>query len=152
MKTTVTSAMLQVIGSSFWAMLQRFMGIPPEIPSPLPRIREEDVYYDPKTGTLTIKGLPGGYFVSVQDTNSMDGLIDVKHLLFMTKNFKLENLTVGDPIMFWKEGKTVLHQIVFIGEDDKSWFALTKGTNHFFPDFWAVRPADIISLMRIIIH
>lgn len=148
--TTVTSAMLQVIGSSFSAMLQRFMGHPPEIPSPEARIHSGSIFYDSAVAVLKIWNLPETYSISVQDTNSMDGLIDVGHILAMTKDFG--ELYVGDPIMYRHHIQIILHQIVFIGEDKKGWFAITKGTNHFFPDIWAVRAEDVISRMVAIIY
>ena len=154
---TVTAAIGIVLGKSLLENIVRVIGFAPEIPSPKVRVKKwEDVNYTydvtTHSGILTVKGLPPIYPISIQDTNSMDGLLDCKHIVLMTKDFKIEDLEVGDVIFYQKPGHSNLHQIVFIGEDKEGVFFICKGTNCAYPDPWAIRPTDIISLMRGIIY
>lgn len=154
---TVASAIGIVIAQSVWATLQLLFGFAPEIPSPKVRVqnwKNINYTYDVTTheAFLTVKGLPPVYPISIKDTNSMDGLLDCKHIVLMTKDFKIEDLEVGDVVFYQKPGHSNLHQIVYIGEDKEGVFFICKGINCFFPDPFSVRPQDIVSLMRGIIY
>ena len=149
---TVASAIGIVIAQSVWALIQRLLGFAPEIFSPKVRIKQADINYtydvSTHSGILTVKNLPTIYTTTVQDTNSMDGLLDYGHIVLMTKDFTIDDLAVGDTIIY-KYGKgTIIHQIAYIGKDGKGLFFICKGVNCFYPDPFAVRPSQVVSLMR----
>jgi len=153
---TVASAIGIVFGKSLLENFLRVIGFAPEIPSPKVRIGWGNVNYTYDVAThnafLTVKGLSPVYTISIQDTNSMDGLLDCKHIVLMTKDFKIEDLEVGDVIFYQKPGHSNLHQIVFVDEDKDGLFFICKGVNCAYPDPWAIRPSQVVSLMRGIIY
>ena len=167
LKMSVTSAIILVTAKSFLTTILRLLGKAPEIPSPKPRIGWKGFTYNPEMGTLTIHNLWKAYAISVQNTNSMDGLLDEGHIVFMSKDWELYELEVGEVVIYTKvksraerfqsyiqhKGKeSIIHQLVFIGEDEEGWFAIPKGANCFFPDPIALREQDIVSVMRAIFY
>jgi len=152
---TVTAAIGLIFTKFFLYNLIRFTGFAPEIPSPKVRTNWGDANYtydvNAHSGILTVKNLPAVYPISVQDTNSMDGLLDAGHIVLMTKDFKVDDLEVGDVIFYRKPGHANLHQIVYIGEDGEKFF-ICKGTNCAYPDPFPIRPTDVVSLMRGILY
>ena len=144
----VSSAIILVIVKSLSFVIMRLFGFAPEIPSPKPRTGWKGFTYDADKGTLTIHNLFKGYAVSVRNTNSMDGLLDEKHIVFMSKDFTIEDLIVGDIVFYRKGIDTNLHQIAYIGKDSS--FFICKGLNCFFPDPFVTYPEDIVSVMRVL--
>ena len=154
---TVTSAILQVIGESFLALLQRFVPFRlPRIPSPKVRVKWEDVNYtydvSTHSGILTVKGLPPVYSVSPQDTKSMLPVLGTGHLGMMTKDFKIDDIAKGDTIMYQYGRGSIIHPVAGVFEDSKGKFFICKGTNCFWPDPYGIRPSQVVSLMRLVIY
>ncbi len=150
---TVKFAIILVTVKSFLYVIARLLGKAPELPSPKPRIGWKGFTYNPEMGTLTIHNLWKAYAISVQDTNSMDGLLDEKHIVFMSKDFTIDDLTKGEVIIYRRFLEdSILHSIAFVGEDKKGWFCICKGLNCFFPDPYAIREEDVVSVMSGIIY
>ena len=149
LKMSVTSALILVTVQSFLVTIKRLIGLAPEIPSPKPRIGWKGFTYNPELGTLTIHNLWKAYAISVQNTNSMDGLIDEKHIGFMSKDFTIDDLTKGEVVIYRRFLEdSILHSIAYVGEDKKGWFCICKGLNCAFPDPYAIRASDVVSVMR----
>lgn len=155
-RTTVFWAINLALLQSLLIVILRFFPFTrraPEIPSPKPRAKYDDIFFDPVTKLLTIKNMPSGYIAGIQDTNSMDGLLDIGLWPYMTKDFTIDDLTTGDVIIYTKGGnEQIMHQIVFIGEDKEGWFCICRGLNNFFPDAWAIRFPQIISRLAMIVY
>ena len=104
-------------------------------------------------GTLTIFNLWKAYAISAQDTRSMLPVFGVDHIVFMSKDWELYDLAKGDVIFYRRFlGNSIIHSIAYIGEDKKGWFCICKGANCFFPDPYAIRASDVVSVMRGIIY
>jgi len=149
---TVAIAIGLVIAQSVIANIIRMFGFAPEIFSPKVRIKQGDINYtydvSTHSGILTVKNLPTVYAVSVQDTKSMLPVVGAGHIVLMTKDFKIEDLTKGDNIHYMKPGHSNLHSIAGKFKDKEGIFYICKGVNCFFPDPFPIRPEDIVSLMR----
>ncbi len=150
---TVKFAIILVSIKSLLYVIARLLGFAPEIPSPKPRIGWKGFTYNPEMGTLTIHNLWKAYAISVQNTNSMDGLLDEKHIVFMSKDFTIDDLTKGEVIIYRRFLEdSIIHSIAYVGEDKKGWFCICKGANCFLPDPYAIREEDVVSVMRGIIY
>jgi len=93
---------------------------------------------------LTNVSIPSAFATTVQNTNSMEPLIDVGHTIFVTDN--ISNLNLGDIIIFSANGQSIIHSIVEIG-DDGAWYCKTQGLNIKNPDPYTIRKADISYLV-----
>ena len=156
---TVLSAMLQVIGESFLATALRFVPLSKKSPNiPSPKVRAEwgdwNYTYDVTThnGILTVKNLPPVYVISPQDTRSMLPVCGTGHLVLMTKDFRIDDLAKGDNIMYVKPEGSNFHPIAGVFEDSKGKFFICKGANCLWPDPFAIRPSEVVSVMRGVIH
>lgn len=145
---SIGAAIVFVIIKSILFSIVRFFGFAPEIPSPKARTGWKGFTYDEEKGTLTIHNLFKGYAVSVQNTNSMDGLLDESHIVFMSKDFTIDDVEVGEVVFYRKDRNANLHQIVYAGKN-KSFF-ITQGLNCHFPDPFAIHYDDIVSVMRVL--
>ena len=92
--------------------------------------------YDIPENTIFIKN-------TVQNTNSMEPLIDIGHTILLSDDRKyLDNLSVGDIIIRQGVGQTIIHSIVEIGNDGE-WYCRTQGLNVNKVDDDIVRLPDI---------
>ena len=123
------------------------------LPSPRVDIDIWDVRYSPLKKRLTIDNIEGVILINtVQNTNSMEPMIDVGHIIIRSNNKKyLDNLNIGDVIVWQKGSVQKIHSIVEIGSDSKGWFAYTKGLNLNRKDVGKIRKHHIrdIALMTI---
>jgi len=79
------------------------------------------------------------------DSNSMDPLLDKGTNGLELVPERAEDLEIGDIIAYtadWVDG-TVIHRIVELGEDEKGWYAITRGDNNGYRDPQRVRFSDI---------
>ncbi len=85
--------------------------------------------------------------VQIGGGDSMVPISAVGHLYIVTTCFELDDIQVGDIVVFKFEridlGKvTVLHQVVELGSDEVGWYAVTRGTNVMTPDL-PIREEDL---------
>ncbi len=123
------------------------------LPSPRVDIDIWDVRYSPIKKRLTIDNIEGDIKINtVQNTNSMEPMIDVGHIIIRSNNKKyLDNLNIGDVIVWQKGSVQKIHSIVEIGSDSKGWFAYAKGLNLNRKDVGKIRKHHIrdVALMAI---
>jgi len=74
--------------------------------------------------------LPNVEWAEFTDTNSMDPFIDSESNSLELRPSSSSQLKVGDIISYRYEDSYIVHRIVQIGNDDKGWYALTKGDNN----------------------
>jgi hypothetical protein len=71
---------------------------------------------------------------------SMIPISQVGHRYVLTSCFQKKDIQVGDIIVYDLWGVSlVVHQVVEIGEDEKGWYARTRGTNNWGADLVPVR-------------
>jgi len=115
-----------------------------DMPSPRVNIPDEDIVYDPVAETLTIKNLKGISLCTVQNTNSAEPMIDVGHLMVRSNDPKyMDNLNVGDVIVYRMDGWVIQHSISKIGYDEEGWYCKCKGVNNLRADPWKIRKFNI---------
>uniref|UniRef100_A0A6M3IYJ4 Uncharacterized protein n=1 Tax=viral metagenome TaxID=1070528 RepID=A0A6M3IYJ4_9ZZZZ len=122
-------------------------------PSPRVEIDYGDITYGDKT--ITVKNLePDVTITTVQNTNSMESLLDVGHTIVTSNNTKyMDNLGVGD-IITWRNsdtGRGIIHQITIIANDDQGTYYSTQGVNLNKADSAKIRKSDIHSVLLAII-
>ena len=104
-----------------------------ELPSPKPRIKSEEVLYYPQLGQITINNIPEGTWITtVMDTNSMDPVFDIGHLLILTPITDHSDLIVGDIVNYKQEGTgydSIIHRITKITIKDGVRHYECKGDN-----------------------
>ncbi len=75
------------------------------------------------------------------NTNSMDPLMDVGHVILF-KKFN-NDINVGDVIIFKHNKYEIVHRVIKIDQDKKGTFYRTKGDNNLGTDNVKVRPWDV---------
>ena len=97
------------------------------IPSPRYEIKWEDINYYSSNQMLEI-AIDNAKLSTVQNTNSMEPLIDVGHRIILSDSSKyLDNLNLGD-IIIWNQGRgDIIHSIVEIGSDNLGTYYRTQG-------------------------
>lgn len=124
-----------------------------ELPSPRDIVPQEDISYDPSSKTITIRNInPEIWLTTVQDTNSMDPTVDAGHTCILTKDFKPEDLQVGDIVVYWNGKQDILHRIHEITKDAKGRRFTLKGDNSPYVDPYLVRDEHIRWLLLGIIY
>lgn len=106
-----------------------------EISSPGDWISKEQIRQE--EGRISIE-LSNTTIAQFTDTNSMDPMIDVNANSIEVAPEK-DRLRVGDIVSYESEGKTIIHRIVSISEDENGTFYVTKGDNNNLPDKYKVR-------------
>lgn len=99
-----------------------------DLPSPRVNIESEDIVYNKENGTLTFHNIePEIKIQTVQNTNSMEPMIDIGHTMILSNNKKyMDDLNVGD-VIIWEMGRgRIIHTIVEIGNDG-AWYCRTRG-------------------------
>ncbi len=110
--------------------------IPPERPSPKPRIKESQIKVLPDKVVINIKNAK---WASFADTNSMDPVFDNGHYGIQITPESPDDIQIGDIISYTSEYGSIIHRVIEIGHDEKGWFAIVKGDNNDIPDPWKVR-------------
>lgn len=89
---------------------------------------------------VTIGDLFSYKTTTVQNTNSMEPLIDIGHTVLITDD--ISGLNIGDIIIFTADERLIIHSIIEIG-DDGEWYCKTQGLNINSPDPYIIRKSDI---------
>lgn len=120
-------------------------------PSPRVEIDYGDITYGDKT--ITVKNLePDVTITTVQNTNSMESLLDVGHTIVTSNNPKyMNNIEVGDIIIWSKDGLNIIHQVIDIRQDEWGIFYSTQGVNLNHADTAKIRKGDIQSVLLMVI-
>ena len=103
--------------------------------------------YEIGWGDIEVRGIEGVITNTVQNTNSMEPLIDVGHPTIKSSSPKyLDHLNVGD-IIIWNQGRgDIIHSIVEIGSDELGTYYRTQGLNINRPDPELIRKVNIKSV------
>ena len=117
-----------------------------EIPSPYIDLLQDGVKFIPAMNVVTIEPVKSPvWLTTVQDTNSMEPLIDAGHTVILSGDPELlDKVAVGNVIVWVKpNGNSRIHSIIEIKEDKDGWFCQTQGLNCAHPDPERIRRADI---------
>ena len=122
-----------------------------EINSPHDRIKEEQIkVYE----SLIILNVNNSELVSLENTNSMDPLIDEESNIIQIKPESEEDIHIGDLVsyedIFTK--KVILHRVVDIRADSLGKFFILKGDNVNSTDLIKVRFEQIKGIVVAIVY
>ncbi|MEM4358203.1 MAG: signal peptidase I [Candidatus Pacearchaeota archaeon] len=125
-------------------------GIANDLPSPADRINESSIHiYEDKVVIV----IPNSFLVRFAATKSMDPVLDVEANAIEIKPEKPSDLQVGDIISYRSvSGDVIIHRIVKIGDDEKGWYAITKGDNNEYADIEKVRFEQIRGVVIALIY
>uniref|UniRef100_A0A6M3L4F9 Peptidase n=1 Tax=viral metagenome TaxID=1070528 RepID=A0A6M3L4F9_9ZZZZ len=138
--------------SNLLALIYRKMATNEQI-SPRDIIPQKNIKYFPQTETIGISGIkPKVWLTTVQDTNSMDGLIDYGHTVLLINSFDKADLAIGDIIVYSAPGGQIIHRIVKITEDEQGRLYTCKGDNNPEKDPYLIRTENISWLCIGIIY
>jgi signal peptidase I len=122
-----------------------------EIASPANRVAEDLILVTNEKVVLNIKGAE---WASFTDTNSMDPVIDAgAHAIEMAPNSE-DDVQVGDIVAYnsdYAEG-TIIHRVVFKGQDEKGTYYILKGDNNPINDPGKIRFDQIKRVVVAIIY
>lgn len=122
-----------------------------EIASPANRVAEDLILVTNEKVVLNIKGAE---WASFTDTNSMDPVIDAgAHAIEIAPKSE-DDVQVGDIAAYksdYAEG-TIIHRVVFKGQDEKGTYYILKGDNNPINDPGKIRFSQIKSLVVAIIY
>lgn len=121
-------------------------GLSGEVPSPRAKIEPQEINYDEHTEVLSISNVKSPLWVtSVQDSNSMEPLVDIGHIVILSQDPKyLDALNLGDIIIWEKsEVESIIHSIIEISQDGDGWYCRTQGLNNNYPDEKKIRKDKI---------
>ena len=77
---------------------------------------------------------------TVQNTNSMEPLLDVGHTILLGTYETSDNVDVGDIIIYTHKTRgNIIHSVIEIGTDDVGWYCVAQGLNLNEPDIPEVR-------------
>jgi len=121
------------------------------LPSPRVNIKFEDIIYDEENEELTFCNIePEIKIGTVQNTNSMEPMIDVGHITVRSNNRKyMDDLNVGDVIIWNINRGDIIHSIIEIGNDGE-WYCRTQGLNVNSPDPELIRRKHIKDVVLLI--
>lgn len=124
-----------------------------DLPSPRDIIPQKDIKYIPSKGKIEISNIsPSIWLTTVQDTNSMDGVMDYGHTCLLTDNFDPRDLEVGDVVVYRAGSGQLIHRIVEIGTDEEGRYYRMKGDNCYAIDPYLVRGKHIVWLLLGVIY
>ena len=119
--------------------------------SPYDRIKEDQIkVYD----GLIIMHINGSEMVSLENTNSMDPLIDENSNIIQIKPKSPEDIHEGDIVSYHDSytEKIILHRVVAIGEDIEGKFFILKGDNVDSVDPVKVRFGQIKGVLVAVVY
>lgn len=90
-------------------------------------------------------------YATFTDTNSMDPVLDAGMIGLKITPKSSKDIYIGDIITFKKGDSLICHRVVELGEDEKGWFARTKGDNT-YPDHGKLRWDSIKSVYIGVIY
>ncbi len=122
-----------------------------EIISPKDRIKESDIHLSNDKVVIVI---PNSYIARFANTKSMDPVLDIEANAIEIRPSSPEELIVGDIISYKSKisQDVIIHRIVYIGYDDKGWYAIAKGDNNKNPDPEKIRFEQIKGVVVAIIY
>jgi hypothetical protein len=122
-----------------------------ERPSPLDRIKEEQILVTNKQIVINLENAKWAEFT---DTNSMDPVIDAgSHAIEIIPQTE-KDVQIGDIVAYKSEHATgtIIHRIVYKGEDEKGTYYIMKGDNNPSNDPGKVRFEQITRVVVAIIY
>lgn len=118
--------------------------------SPYDRIDEEQINV---YKSLIIMHIEDSELVSLENTNSMDPLIDEESNVIQIKPKSEEDIHIGDIVSYEDSFKhLILHRVVGIGEDEKGKFFILMGDNVNFLDPAKVRFEQIRGVVVAVVY
>jgi|TARA_B100000315_G_C14400972_1_gene506453 hypothetical protein len=121
-----------------------------EVNSPSDRIKEDQIKV---YNSLVIMDIERSELVSLEDTNSMDPLIDEDSNILQIMPESPEDINVGDIVSYQDDfGKVILHRVVEISEDSEGKFFVLKGDNNDSVDDSKVRFEQIKGVLVAIVY
>ena len=123
----------------------------PDVSSPADHISESQIQVFDDRVVIKIDNPQWARFT---DTNSMDPVLDKEANAIEIIPQSTADIYVGDIISYENiiSAGTIIHRVVEIGQDDKGWFAITKGDNNPSPDPMKVRFEDVRRLVVAIVY
>ncbi|MBU1199670.1 MAG: hypothetical protein KKF46_01260 [Nanoarchaeota archaeon] len=122
-----------------------------ERPSPMDRIREDQILVGHDNVIINIKGAE---WASFTDTNSMDPVIDAgAHAIEIIPTSE-NQVQVGDIVAYESEyaDGTIIHRVVYKGEDEQGTYFVMKGDNNPSDDPGRVRFHQLRKVVVAIIY
>ena len=122
-----------------------------EIASPIDRIMEEQILVLKDKVVLNIQNAE---WASFTDTNSMDPIIDAGANAIEVVPESEDEINVGDIVAYesdYAEG-TIIHRIVYKGQDEKGTYFVIKGDNNPVSDPGKIRFEQIKKVVVAIIY
>lgn len=122
-----------------------------EIASPMDRISEDQILV---TNEKVVINLKGAEWASFTDTNSMDPVIDAGAHAIEIIPVSASQIQVGDIVAYeseYAEG-TIIHRVVYKGEDEKGIYFVLKGDNNPISDPGKIRFDQIKRVVVAIIY
>ena len=99
-----------------------------EKPSPYDWIKQEQISVKKDQVVIDLKGAVLARFVN---TNSMDPILDEHATGIEIVPDSLTDIHIGDIVSYKSnDSEVIIHRVVFIGVDNKGWYALMKGDNN----------------------
>ena len=85
-------------------------------------------------GVITIQSIISPtYSVKVQG-KSMEPFLSEEDNVIITEIRNNKDLNIGDIVLYENDNNKIMHRIMFIGEDEKGWYAFIKGDANTCPD------------------
>lgn len=122
-----------------------------DVLSPYNRVPIGDVHlFESKACIDLEKPFMAEYF----DTNSMDPLLDKGSKGINVRPKAEEDIHPGDVIAYKYSAfeAPIVHQVVFIGDDEEGWYALAKGINANSADSHKIRFNQITSILIAVVY
>ena len=137
-------------------LLKRLFESGAELPSPKTRLKSGDVFHDKGADFIIIKNVPDkAWITTVQDTNSMEPLIDIGDIVFLYPVINglcqpdNDELIVGDIVVYnIGSGQNIIHRIVRIFMRDGVRTYKCKGDNLYAEDPFNIIDRDIKYVYR----
>ena len=114
-------------------------------PSPLDRVKVEQITYDRISGILKVQFRPGEdiKIFNVANSKSMDGIMDGASNVIATGDFDHSELQVGDIGIYQVWLKFIVHEIINITKDIHGRLYKFRGTNNVNADRSLVRDVQV---------
>ena len=141
--------LIRFLKNSFFTQY-RSGGTTGNMPSPRVPIKWTDIIWDGAQLHITL--LPNVQKNTVQNTNSMEALLDANHIVILSNNqvYK-DTLKLGSIVVWVSTPSNIIHSIVEIGTDEQGWYCYTQGVNINSRDKVMIRKVNIewVALMVI---
>ena len=114
-------------------------------PSPLDRVKREQITYDKPSGVLKVQFKPGEdiRIFNVANSKSMDGIMDGASNVIATGDFDHSELQVGDIGIYQSWTTLIVHEIIKITKDIHGRWYKFRGTNNPYADRALVRDVQV---------